>query len=512
MENVLNIIQIGFYEGIIWFPIVLTIGLIYSYLKNIDVSIDGIVIISSISFVASYNLTNSLFISIMFTNIICVISYIMVFLLTYRFKINNILVGVIFTLLLHSLSVIFVSESIPIKHAGMLTSNNSGLSFIISLIIVALVFLFSNSRLGIKFIVSADNLNFNTRINPNLSVLAIYALSGLVLSWGVILYTSDIGMARSGGGFEFLITSLSSYLFIDRIIEYILKFWKKNISYALFKLIKSPVFKAFLGSFLFQVIVLLIIFYTNNPAYWKLIFGLLLIFLVADLKQLNNKKKGNSSTITSNDLHLLNVNFTYKNNYHTNQIFNSLNINFKQGLNIIWGANGSGKSTLLKLINGSLIPDDGYIIFKGKDITFAPTHKRSIFTITQNPYSSLSLNNSVLDNRIAATKYKGLQILGLNFNNSLNSREYQETSSLSGGQSQKLNIELCKIFNPNIILADEPTSGMDESNFKSFIDYIIDQEKKGKFILIVTHDNKFRNIHANHINLKTYNHESRMVQ
>jgi ABC-type lipoprotein export system ATPase subunit/ABC-type uncharacterized transport system permease subunit len=512
MENVINIIQIGFYEGIIWFPIVLAIGLIYSYLKNIDVSIDGIVIISSIGFVASYNYTDSLIIAVLITNFISIISYILVYLLTYKFKINNILVGVIFTLLLHSLSVIFVSESIPIKHEGLLTSNNPGLSLIISLIIFTLVFLFINSRLGIKIIVSADNLNFNTRISPNLSVLAIYAISGLILSFGVILYSSDIGMARSGGGFEFLITSLSSYLFIDKIIEYLLKFWKKNISYGLFKLIKSPVFKAFLGSFLFQVIVLLIIYYTSNPAYWKMIFGLLLIFLVADYKQLRTRKKIATRINSNHELQLVNVNFSYKDNYNTNQVFNSMNINFIQGLNIIWGANGSGKSTLLKLINGSLIPEDGSIILRGRDITLIPSHKRNIFTITQNPYSSLSLNNSVLDNRIATKQYKGFQILGLNFNSSLSLLEYQNTSSLSGGQSQKLNIELCQIFNPDIILADEPTSGMDVTNFESFMNYIIDQEKRNKIILIVTHDNRFKKVHANHIDLKTENYESKLVQ
>jgi ABC-type lipoprotein export system ATPase subunit len=208
-----------------------------------------------------------------------------------------------------------------------------------------------------------------------------------------------------------------------------------------------------------------------------------------------------------NDLTLTNIDFAYADTFKRVEVFNNLNITFPAGLNFIWGGNGCGKSTLLKLIEGSLNPDNGIISYRKANITRLPKNKRNTFFIPQQPYQSLSTSSSVIENVIATKKFSVVSMFKL-ARTDKKFKYYQiETTqlagNLSGGQAQWLNLELCKIGDNSIILADEPTSGLDLSNFNLFLEFIQKQSLSGKTIIVVTHDTRFKNIKANHINLNS---------
>ena len=501
MGKIINILEIGFLEGLVWFPIVLSIGLIYTYLKNIDISIDGIIILSSIVFVMLYNATGILLVAFLGTVITSLVCYFIVHSLIDTFKINDILAGIIFTLLLHSFSVLLITESIPLNHSELtLASSNPAIIIIVVFVFIAVEYFF-NTRLGTKLIIASDNSNFNSKINPNIAQLSVYLIAGFILSIGAILYSSRLGMSRSGGGFEFLITALSSFLFVNRIINYFVNLIKDKLSYSVFKLLTSPVLKALLGSILFQIIVMLIIFYTKNPIYWKLLFGILLLLLVADYKNLLVRKRQAIGYPEVDTLLLDRISFAYTDNYKIVEVLNKLTIKFKTGINIIWGSNGSGKSTILKLIAGELTASEGTIIYKTKPISFLTINQGKIFFITQNPYDSLSTRNTVYENKEASKKHSLLELFSIPRRKNIKPGETVITGALSGGQAQRLNMELCYIYEPEVILADEPTSGMDHDNYLNFIKFIKRESALGKTIIIVSHDKRFKEIDCNQINL-----------
>ena len=518
MNNLANLFQIGFYEGLTWFPIVLAIGIIYKYLKTIDVSIDGITVISSIIFTVVYNYFGSLILAFLLTICFATISYAFISFLINELKINNILAGIILSLLFHSLSVIFIGESLPLKYVNLKFLSNPSVILSIIVLLAILTELFFRTNFGIKLKVAADNPNVNISSNPRLLTLIIYVICGVILSFGVVLYTSKLGLSRSGGGFEFLITALSSFLFIDRVIDLIINAINKKQAYYTYKkylafsLLQSPVFKAFLGSVLFQIIVLLIIYYTNNPAYWKLIFGIILLLTIANPK-FTFFSRIVASPINQEGITLRKLSFQYDNGYEKRNVFIKLDFHFEPGINIIWGNNGVGKTTLLKLISGIFPPDSGSIFKNGVDMINKKKNNRKVFYITQTPYNSLSTNMTVFENVAAVNKQfskKDFNISKSSYwkdkNNLISEFEFgkqnpfwvQRTGSLSGGQAQKLNLFLCSISSADLILLDEPTSGMDNENFKVFLDFVKNIKQKNDNLIIVTHDDRLKGISGNH--------------
>ena len=491
LQELNDILRIGFFDGIRWFPMVLTVGILFKYLKFIDVSIDGIVVISSICFTFLWNGTQSLFISFSCTALVAIVSYSFVSFLIYELKINGILAGIIFTLILHSLSVILIGESLSLDYSRLPFLNSTISTLIIAISLAVIIEFFFRSNIGIKIKVASDNFNVNVPSNPRILILTIYVIAGFILSIGVVIYTSNLGLSRSGGGFEFLITSLSSFLFIDRIIDILVGAISKSQKgysfkwYLIFSTTQSPVFKAIIGSVLFQIIVLMIIYYTANPTLWKLIFGLALLFTVAKPgTKIQNSKRQSFCDKNLNGVFLTDLSFNYDNGYEKREVFRNLNCHFEKGINIVWGDNGAGKTSLLKLLSGELKPAAGFIIKDGMHITDKDKNKRRVFYITQNPYSSLSIDSTVYENIIASKRFKYRDwlkipsikdslsslniILRRNHNNGFEINDsfgVQKVSNLSGGQAQKLNLFISNVSDADIILADEPTSGIDAYNF-----------------------------------------------
>lgn len=165
----------------------------------------------------------------------------------------------------------------------------------------------------------------------------------------------------------------------------------------------------------------------------------------------------------------------------------------------IMGPSGSGKSTLVNLIGCLDIPDSGYIFLKGKDITklgeneLANLRGKTIGFVFQQ--FNLIPTLTALDNVILPMAFQGvnlkkarrwskklLKMVGLA------DRIYHKPSELSGGEQQRVAIARALSNNPEIILADEPTGNLDSKSGKQIIDLLVEFNKKGKTIIMVTHD------------------------
>lgn len=167
---------------------------------------------------------------------------------------------------------------------------------------------------------------------------------------------------------------------------------------------------------------------------------------------------------------------------------------------LITGASGCGKTTLLHLIAGLVTPKRGSILIKGNDIAQLRGTKldkyrgREIGIVFQTPQfiKSLtaeenlkmagSLNNLSVDNIYLDSLFETLNIAHC---------RNRKTNEMSQGELQLLSIARAVINKPSLILADEPTSSLDDKNCREAIKLLRYQaEKLQAGLVIVTHDNR----------------------
>ncbi len=156
---------------------------------------------------------------------------------------------------------------------------------------------------------------------------------------------------------------------------------------------------------------------------------------------------------------------------------------------LLIGPNGSGKTTLIKSILGMVIPNSGTIFFNKKDIATDWTYRAKIgympqigrypdnMTIGHVLEMMKDIRGNQLDkldeDLIDAFKLKGL----------LNKR----MRTLSGGTTQKVSAALAFLFNPDVLILDEPTAGLDPIATEILKEKIHLEKQKGKLIMITSH-------------------------
>lgn len=164
----------------------------------------------------------------------------------------------------------------------------------------------------------------------------------------------------------------------------------------------------------------------------------------------------------------------------------------------IVGPSGSGKSTLLHIIGGVDSPDDGKVYIDGNDISkysskeLAYFRRRKVGLIYQfyNLIQNLTVRHNIelplkLDKRKINQDEFSYIVKKLGIESKLDSFP----SELSGGQQQRVAISRSLIYNPSIILADEPTGNLDRKNSKEIIDIFKYFNKTLKqTIILITHD------------------------
>lgn len=158
------------------------------------------------------------------------------------------------------------------------------------------------------------------------------------------------------------------------------------------------------------------------------------------------------------------------------------------------GASGSGKSTLLKLIAGLERPSSGAIYFGAEDATALPSEKRDIGMVFQD-YALFPTMN-VFDNIAFPLKMRKISKLEQNERvlriASMVGIEHlltRKPSQLSGGQQQRVAIARAIVFDPKILLLDEPLSALDKNlREQTKVEIKALHERLGVTIIYVTHD------------------------
>jgi len=178
---------------------------------------------------------------------------------------------------------------------------------------------------------------------------------------------------------------------------------------------------------------------------------------------------------------------------------------------LITGNSGKGKTTLLHLLGGLLRPNSGTISiqdtavsslsekdldqFRGKNIGLVL--QQSHFVSSINVLDNVVLASWLATGKKASDKAKSL-LAALD----LEDQMYKLPNQLSIGQQQRVSIARALINEPKLLLADEPTSSLDDENAAKVADLLSALAKEYKAsLIIVTHDQRLKDKFSNHINL-----------
>jgi Cu-processing system ATP-binding protein len=171
------------------------------------------------------------------------------------------------------------------------------------------------------------------------------------------------------------------------------------------------------------------------------------------------------------------------------QALNNINLEFGQGQVIsLIGPNGSGKTTLIKAILGLVKPDTGQIIFNGVAVNKSNEYRNNIGYMPQIGRYPDNMKIGQVFSMIKNMR-SGVQKLDeeLYDHFELDKLGDKSMKSLSGGTRQKVSAALAFLFNPEVLILDEPTAGLDPIASEILKEKIITEKKKGKLILITSH-------------------------
>ncbi|SFB16390.1 ABC transporter ATP-binding protein [Algoriphagus aquimarinus] len=167
---------------------------------------------------------------------------------------------------------------------------------------------------------------------------------------------------------------------------------------------------------------------------------------------------------------------------------------------LVLGKSGSGKTTLLNLLAGLLKPKAGEVVLANKDFSQMKGQEMDLFRgkeigiVFQKPHLLAALN--VKENLQMAhffSKKKGQDIGQLLAELGLSEKAKSSVLTLSEGEAQRVSIARALANSPKLILADEPTSSLDDENTEKVIQLLKTQAAKiGAALIIVTHDQRVK--------------------
>ena len=191
----------------------------------------------------------------------------------------------------------------------------------------------------------------------------------------------------------------------------------------------------------------------------------------------------------------------------------NIKLEMSQQLLGIVGASGSGKSTLLKNIVGLLKPDQGYIQFKHQDLINTekkiniPMHQRKIALVFQNallfPHMNVQQNLCYAEKLVsrADRKFQFEDIVELLELKPLINRKAHR---LSGGEAQRISIGRALLSSPNLLLLDEPLTGLDQQLKQQILPFLkrIKDELNLPMIYVTHHLEELAYLEAETVQLK----------
>ena len=192
-------------------------------------------------------------------------------------------------------------------------------------------------------------------------------------------------------------------------------------------------------------------------------------------------------------LKLENISFTYD----KKPIFKNLNLQFEKGkVYAIVGKSGTGKTTLLSVLSGLAAPTSGNVYYKGQDVekmnkydfrskyvgvVFQSFNLLTKFTAFENVSLSMDIANFNVNDKKQYV-YDLLESVGLDREQAIS-----RILNLSGWLQQRVAIARALSYQPEVILADEPTGNLDGETEAEIIKILRDLANQGKCVIIVTH-------------------------
>ncbi len=192
-------------------------------------------------------------------------------------------------------------------------------------------------------------------------------------------------------------------------------------------------------------------------------------------------------------LSLQNISFSYD----KTPVLQNISYEFQKGkMYCIVGKSGAGKTTLLSLLSGLAKPTDGEIFYDGKNVakidkyTFRSKYIGVVFQSFNLITKYTALENVVLSMDVAGYKTKNKEQRAIELLKSVG-LEHDEANrrvlKLSGGQQQRVAIARALSYDPDIILADEPTGNLDTDTQNEIMNIFKELANKGKCVILVSH-------------------------
>ena len=167
---------------------------------------------------------------------------------------------------------------------------------------------------------------------------------------------------------------------------------------------------------------------------------------------------------------------------------NGVNARFNKGQVIsLIGPNGSGKTTLIKTILGLVKSDSGSIFFDDEAIAESVEYRKNIGYMPQIGRYPDNMKIGQLFKMIKNIRHEREWDEELFYRFKLDIILDKSMKALSGGTRQKVSAALAFLFNPDVLILDEPTAGLDPLSSEILKEKIQSEKEKGKLILITSH-------------------------
>lgn len=176
-------------------------------------------------------------------------------------------------------------------------------------------------------------------------------------------------------------------------------------------------------------------------------------------------------------------------NFGKLEVLSNINITCKKGECIaLIGPNGCGKTTLIKAILGMVLPDKGSIEFNGKSVLHDFLYRENIGYMPQIGRYPDSMTIGQIIGMIKKIR-SSTNVLDEDLLKAfeLDKMYNKKMSTLSGGTTQKVSAVLAFLFNPAVLILDEPTAGLDPLAAEILKEKISKEKANGKLILITSH-------------------------
>ena len=192
------------------------------------------------------------------------------------------------------------------------------------------------------------------------------------------------------------------------------------------------------------------------------------------------------------------IEFSYDNDFIFK--FEDIMLNNEENL-LILGNSGIGKTTLLHLLSGLLKAKSGSIELYGKELTKLSSfqldrfRRDNIGIVFQKPHfvNSLTVKENLELAQYIADKKDIKRIETILNNLNIFDKINKKTNELSQGEKQRVSIALAIVNSPKLILADEPTSSLDDDNCSNVIKLLKKQASDfGAQLIVITHDSRLK--------------------